>query len=140
MNWLQIANQLAVPAGLVLTSFAVWALGRLSIWLREKTKNERLARLAAFAGHIAGDIHDSLQDLPPGSDIAQAKAAAIRTGVADLKAATQETVANLGGASDARLTGILKGELGQLRAAAAPATIVVPASAPIIVRTDAPAV
>lgn len=140
MNWLNIANQLAVPVGLAVSSFVVWTLGRLSIWLREKTKNERLARVVDFAGRIAGDIHDTVQDLPPGSDLATVKAEAIGVGIKDLRSRAEGTIANLGGASDATLTGIIKGELGKLRAVAAPATIVVPASPPIIVRTDAPAV
>lgn len=134
MNTTDIINSLAVPAGLVVSALASWVLTMLAGWIREKSKNERMARVADIAGRIAGEIHDKVAALPPGSNLAEVKKAAIEIGVEDLKARAKETIVALGGASEETLTGIVRGEVGKL-AAASPPPVIVPIPADVAIST-----
>lgn len=134
MSLSDVLNSLAVPAGLVVSALASWVLTMLAGWLREKSKNERMARVADIAGRIAGEIHDKVAALPPGSNLAAVKQAAISTGVEDLRTRAGETIIALGGASDETLTGIVRGEVGKL-AAASPPPVLVPVPADIAITT-----
>lgn len=134
MSSTDIINALAVPAGLFITAFLSWALKEGAIYLRERTKTLRGARVADYAGRIAGEIHDKIAMLPPGSDLAAVKKIAIETGVADLKERTGATIIALGGASDETLTGIIRGEFGKL-AAVSPPPVLVPVPADIAITT-----
>lgn len=138
MTLSDVLNGLAVPAGLVVSALASWVLTMLAGWLREKSKNERMARVADIAGRIAGEIHDKVAALPPGSNLAAVKQAAISTGVEDLRTRAGETIVALGGASDETLTGIVRGEVGKL-AAASPPPILVPVPADITTAGTIPA-
>lgn len=138
MSLSDVLNSLAVPAGLVVSALASWVLTMLAGWLREKSKNERMARVADIAGRIAGEIHDKVAALPPGSNLAAVKQAAISTGVEDLRTRAGETIVALGGASDETLTGIVRGEVGKL-AAASPPPVLVPVPADITTAGTIPA-
>lgn len=138
MTLSDVLNGLAVPAGLVVSALASWVLTMLAGWLREKSKNERMARVADIAGRIAGEIHDKVAALPPGSNLAAVKQAAISTGVEDLRTRAGETIVALGGASDETLTGIVRGEVGKL-AAASPPPVLVPVPADITTAGTIPA-
>lgn len=138
MSSTDIINALAVPAGLVVSALLSWVLALLASWLREKAKNERMARIADIAGRIAGEIHDKIATLPPGSNLAEIKQEAIKIGVDDLKTRAKETIVALGGASEETLTGIVRGEVGKL-AAASPSPIIVPVPADITTAGTIPA-
>lgn len=138
MSAMDIINALAVPAGLFITAFLSWALKEGAIYLRERTKTLRGARVADYAGRIAGEIHDKIAELPPGSNLAAVKKIAIETGVADLKERAGATIIKLGGASDETLTGIVRGEVGKL-AAASPSPIIIPVPADITTAGTIPA-
>lgn len=117
MTLADYANLLALPVGILAMAAVTWASAHAAAYFREKTHNERLARLADGIGRIAGDIAGKLQGLPAGSTLNQVKAVAIAAGVADAKERFAGTIANLGGASDATLAGMVAGELGKLTAA-----------------------
>lgn len=93
----------ALPCSVVLTAGISWVASLLATYLREKTHNERLARLVDGAGRIADDITDRLKEMPPGTDLKAVKAEMIKDGVADAKATFDTTIGKLGGAPDAAL-------------------------------------
>jgi hypothetical protein len=101
-------NLVALPCAIVLTAGFSWVAAHAAAYLREKTHNERLARLVDGAGRIADDITDHLKDLPPGADLKAVKAQMIATGVADAKSTFDSTIASLGGAPDGALEKLVR--------------------------------
>jgi hypothetical protein len=101
----------ALPCALIVTAAFAWVCAHGATYLRTRTHNERLARVVEGAGRIAGDIADRLNDLPAGSNIANIKATAVRTGVSDLRATFEPTIEKLGGASTDELSRIIHSAL-----------------------------
>ena len=110
-------NLLALPAGICILACVGWVSAHAAAYLREKTHNERLARLVGGVGRIAGDIQGKLLSLPAGSDALAVKAVLISTGIADARELFEPTITTLGGASDKALAGMIAGELGKLTVA-----------------------
>lgn len=81
MSWGALDGVLVQTAALVVSSLAAVLLARLSVYVQERTHNERLSRLVAGAGRVAGSIHTTLEALPPGADVAAVREAAISAGV-----------------------------------------------------------
>lgn len=117
MTLAEALNVLAMPVAMVVMALIWFACTRAATWLREKSHNEQLARVVDSMGRIAGNIVGALQALPPGSNMAAAKAAAIRVGVIDTKAAFAETLAALGNPTDEKLGQMISGEVGKLQSA-----------------------
>lgn len=118
-DWISYANVVAVPVGVLAMAGVAYAAVPLAAYIREKTHNERLARLAEVLGRYAGDIAGKLQSLPPGSNLDAAKALLIQTAKDTAKVQMADTIKSLGGASDTVLKNMISGELGKITAPAA---------------------
>jgi hypothetical protein len=128
-------NLLALPAGICTLGCVGWVSAHAAAYLRERTHNERLARLADGVARIAGEVQGKLLAMPPGSDLAAVKATALAAGISDARVRFETTIASLGGTDDADLAGMIAGELGKLTASAA--TLAAPLALPLRTTTGA---
>jgi hypothetical protein len=120
----EVVDALAVPAGLVVSTLASWALALAAGYLRERTHNELLARVVGGAGRLAGTIHDTLACMPvSGRQDGQAvKQAMIVSAVRMLKGRMPDTIDRLG-VSDEVLGSMIGGELGKMTALTLPSSV-----------------
>jgi hypothetical protein len=107
---------LALPCATVATAAFAWLCAHAATYFRERTHNERLARLADATGRVAGDIADRLGELPAGADYKTVKDQLIKIGVADAQERYGATIASLGGASVSAITTMVRDGLQRLPA------------------------
>lgn len=100
--------------GLVLSSLAGVLLIWLASYVRERTHNERLARIVDALGRTAADINSTLALVPPGSSWEVTRATLIERGVEDLAKRMPDTLKAVGQPTKGTLNHMLSGELAKL--------------------------
>ena len=104
----------AVPAVGFMMAAGAAVLVHGASYLREKTHNELLARIADTAARAAADGAVTLLTLPPGSNFAAAQSAVVTAASAAVSASMGQTIARMSPNKPVAVEDIVRGELGKL--------------------------
>lgn len=99
----------AAEIALAAIGFGAMMLNRYAV----ANHNDKLARITAGAATYAGDIRDELNRLPPNADYATVKARLVADATPLLEKEFADSVKAVGG-TQAKLAGIISGQVGQI--------------------------